>query len=105
MELHCDSKSTTSNTQDEKTLNVNAEEFRSKRLAAAVAERESEILQTMKISEKHLISIIKWGKNNGNFKVTCNLMNYVYNHGNNILRLFDTLPNFIFITRETKRDY
>ena len=27
MELHCDSKSTTSNTQDDKTLNVNAEEF------------------------------------------------------------------------------
>ena len=35
MELHCESKATTSNSQDDKTLNVNAEEFRPKRLAAA----------------------------------------------------------------------
>ena len=28
-----------------------------------------------------------------------------YNHGHNILRLFDNLPNFLFITSETKRDY
>ena len=39
MELHCDSKSTTSNTQDDKTLNVNAEEFQPKRSAAAAAEQ------------------------------------------------------------------
>ena len=39
MELHCGSKSTTSNTQDYRTLNVNAEEFRPKRSAAAVAEQ------------------------------------------------------------------
>ena len=38
MELHCDLKATTSNTQDEKTLNINTEEFRPKRSAAAVAE-------------------------------------------------------------------
>ena len=31
MELHCDSKLTTSNTQDDKTFNVNAEEFRRKK--------------------------------------------------------------------------
>ena len=30
MELHCDSKSTTSNTQEDKTLNANVEEFRPK---------------------------------------------------------------------------
>ena len=28
-----------------------------------------------------------------------------YNHGHNILRLFDTLPNFLFTTSEMKRDY
>ena len=39
IELHCDSRTTTSNTQDDKTLNANAEEFRPKRSAAAVAER------------------------------------------------------------------
>ena len=38
MELHCDSKLTTSNTQDNKALNVNVE-FRPKRSAAAVAEQ------------------------------------------------------------------
>ena len=27
-----------------------------------------------------------------------------YNHGLNILRLCDTLPNFLFTTSETKRD-
>ena len=27
------------------------------------------------------------------------------NHGRNILRLFDTLPNFLFTTSETKRGY
>ena len=30
---------------------------------------------------------------------------YIYNHGQNILRLFNTLPNFLFTTSETKRDY
>ena len=39
MELHCHSKLTTSYTQDDKTLNVNAEEFQPKRSAAAVAEQ------------------------------------------------------------------
>ena len=39
MELHCDSKSTTSNTQDDKTLNVNAKEFRPKRSGAAAGEQ------------------------------------------------------------------
>ena len=39
LELHCGSKPTTSNTQDDKTLNVNYEEFQPKRLAAAVAEQ------------------------------------------------------------------
>ena len=29
----------------------------------------------------------------------------VYNHEHNILRLFDTLPNFLFTTSETKCDY
>ena len=28
-----------------------------------------------------------------------------YNHGHNLLKFFDTLPNFLFTTRETKRDY
>ena len=39
MDLHCDSKSTTSNNQDGKTLNINAEEIRPKRSAAAAAEQ------------------------------------------------------------------
>ena len=39
IELHCDSRTTTSSTQDDKTLNANAEEFRPKTSAAAVAER------------------------------------------------------------------
>ena len=36
----------------------------------------------------------------GNVKINSN-----YNHGHNILRLFDTLPNFPFTASETKRDY
>lgn len=36
MELNCDARATTSNSQDEKALNINAEEFQSKRSAAAV---------------------------------------------------------------------
>ena len=28
-----------------------------------------------------------------------------YNTGHNILRPFDVLPNFLFATNETKRDY
>ena len=28
-----------------------------------------------------------------------------YNHGHNILRLFDALPHFLFTTSETMRDY
>ena len=36
-ELHCHSKTTTSNIQDNKTLNVNAEEYRPKKSGAAVA--------------------------------------------------------------------
>ena len=35
MELHSNTKTTTSNTQDDKTLNVNAKEIRPKRSAAA----------------------------------------------------------------------
>ena len=30
---------------------------------------------------------------------------YKYNHGHNILRLFNVLPNFHFPTTETNRDY
>ena len=33
------------------------------------------------------------------------LKTYIYNHGHNILRLFDASPNFIFTTSEMKRDY
>ena len=28
-----------------------------------------------------------------------------YNNGHNILKLFDSKPNFLFITSEAKRDY
>ena len=57
--LHCDSKTTTSNTQDGKTLNFIAEEFRPKRLTAAIAEQRIKTLQTMNISERHLVYITK----------------------------------------------
>ena len=30
---------------------------------------------------------------------------FSYNDGQNILRLFDTIPNFLFTTSEAKRDY
>ena len=30
---------------------------------------------------------------------------YGYNHGHNIMRIFDVLPNFTFPTSETKPDY
>ena len=39
MELHCDSRTTTSNNQGEKTLDINAEEFQPKRSEAAVVEQ------------------------------------------------------------------
>ena len=32
-------------------------------------------------------------------------MSNIYNHFHNILRLFDVLPNFLFTTSETMRDY
>ena len=38
VELHCYSNTTISNTQDDKTSNVNTEEFRPKRSAAVVVE-------------------------------------------------------------------
>ena len=62
MELHCDSRSTNSNTQDDKTLNNNAEEFRPKRSAAAVAEQKIEDI--VDNQWRHLICIIKWKENN-----------------------------------------
>ena len=48
--------------------------------------------------------------NNIDFVLSCpkyilNLLSTIYNHGHNILRLFDTLPNFLFTTSEIKRDY
>ena len=33
------------------------------------------------------------------------MMRFIYNHGHDILRIFDTLPNFLFTTSEAKRDY
>ena len=48
MELHCDAKTNINNTQDDKTLNGNAEKC-----------RESEISQKMKSSKRHLICTIK----------------------------------------------
>ena len=32
-------------------------------------------------------------------------MSATYNQGHDILRIFDTLPDFMFTTSETKRDY
>ena len=32
-------------------------------------------------------------------------MSNIYNQFHNILRLFDVLPNFLFTTSETMRDY
>ena len=64
MALHCDSKSTTSNTQDEKTLNVNAKEFRPKRSGAAAAEQRIRDTADNENQERHLICIIKCGENN-----------------------------------------
>ena len=29
----------------------------------------------------------------------------IYNHGHNIIRIFEVLPNFPFTTSETKPDY
>ena len=34
-----------------------------------------------------------------------NLLSYIYNHFHRILRLFDVLTNFLFITSETMRGY
>ena len=31
--------------------------------------------------------------------------NFADNHGHNILRALDTLPNFLYTTSEAKRDY
>ena len=64
MEVHCDSRSTTCNTQDDKTLNVNAEEFRPKRSAAAVAEQRIRDIEDNENLRNHLICIIKWRENN-----------------------------------------
>ena len=35
----------------------------------------------------------------------CSKSSLSYNHGHNILRLFDTLPSFLYTTSETKRHY
>ena len=43
VKLNCDARATTSNSQDEKALNINAEEFQSKRSAAAVISSSKEL--------------------------------------------------------------
>ena len=35
----------------------------------------------------------------------CFIWRFNYNHGHNIMRIFDVLPNFPFTTSETKPDY
>ena len=41
-----------------------------------------------------------------NIVVWLSVINFhIYNHGHNILRIFDVLPNFPFTTSETKPDY
>ena len=42
MELHCHSKITTSNTQDDKTLNAKAEEFRPKMVSSCSSRAENQ---------------------------------------------------------------
>ena len=42
---------------------------------------------------------------NGNIPLLNNIGVEIYNPGLNILRLFDVLPNFLFTTSETMRDY
>ena len=39
-----------------------------------------------------------------NRTVDKNKKTFADNHGHNILRVFDTLPNFLFTTSEAKRD-
>ena len=67
VELHCDSKSVTNNTQDDRTMNNNAEKSRPKRSEAPIAEQR--------------IRDIEDNENGGeqceNLKATYNLMNYV----------------------------
>ena len=46
----------------------------------------------------HLGEVVQSGEENQFTKVN-------HNHGHNILRLFNTLPIFVFTTSETKRDY
>ena len=71
MELHCDSKTTISNTQDDKTLNVNAEEFQPKRLAAAVAEQRIRNFMHDKNEQKTFdLHHHMGGEKHGNLKVT-----------------------------------
>ena len=78
MELPCNPKTTASNAHDDKTLNVNAEEFWPKRSAAAVAK---EIIRDIADNENQWKTFDLHHQMGGeqcwNLKVTYNLMNYV----------------------------
>ena len=58
MELHCDSKTTTSDNQDGKTLNVNPEEFQPKRLVAAVVEQRIKYIRTFEIRTSLMVDVL-----------------------------------------------
>ena len=61
------------------------------------------------ISKQYFESTAKLAKNLIHAMSACKSSKGVwklyYNHGHNIVRLFDTLPNFLFTISETKRDY
>ena len=56
-----------------------------------------------KIQEQRLIEHISSFKVVESHKIRKN--HKYYNHGHNILIFFDTLPNFLYTTSKTKRDY
>ena len=58
MQLHCDSKTTTSDNQRGKTLNANPEEFRPKRSVAAVVEQRIKYIRTFEIRTSLMVDVL-----------------------------------------------
>ena len=49
--------------------------------------------------------ITKWDSSRMTTTGSTTYYHGIYNHGHNILRTFDVLPNFSLTTSETKSDY
>ena len=63
------------------------------------------VLENRKITTTWKRTIIQWNPNKNIRRNYFSILLGIYNHGHNVLRFFDTLPNCLVTTSETKLDY